>query len=208
MRKTAMVLAVVLAVVMMVGCSSVPEWVQKGSGAFPGDRGKACYGVGLAGPDLNPRLQRDQGRANARMELARSIKLYAAELIKDFMQKHKDWVDPKDAGSIEFYQEASKQVTEATLYGSQEINTWYDSGGKRGVKGTLYVLMVLPLDNQFFDAAQKKYDALMREYQARLFKNKTDQALKELDEELKKARQDPLGLTGPLTVPPGEGKAK
>ena len=205
MRKVAVVSAV-LAVIMLAGCASGPgpEWVRKGSGAFPGDRGNAIYGVGLAAKDPNPRLQRDKARMGARAELARTGKVYVAELIKDFMQQHRDWFDQEYASSVEFYQQAGKAVTEATLYGSQEIDSWFDRDGDYMHAGTLYVLMILPLDNEFFDVAQKQYESLIRRHQAQLLKKEADAALKELDEELKKARQDPFGLTGPI-YPPAPG---
>ena len=190
MRKAVLVFGAALIVGVMAGCASSPEWVRKGSGAFPGEQGKAVYGVGVAARDRNQRLQRDMARANARTELARSKEVYAAELIKDFMQKHADWFDLKAASSVEFYSQAGKQVTEATLYGSREVDTWIDDDG------TLYLLMMMRLDDKFFDVAQKRYEDLIRRYKARLIKKEADQALKELDEELKKARRDPFGLTG------------
>lgn len=203
MRKFAATLAVLFGVSMLLGCSSVPDWVTKGSGAFPGDRGKAIYGVGIASPDPNPGLQRNMARTGARAELARSKKAYVAELIKHFIQKHQDYFDEEYASSVDFYQQAAKQVTEATLYDSVEINTWFDKGGDMGPKGTLYVLVMQPLDNQFLDVAQKQYESLIRRYKAQLLKQEADAALKELDAELQKARVDPLGLTGP--VYPGMG---
>jgi len=197
MRKVMLGLAM-LAVVALTGCSSVPDWVVKGSGAFPGDRGKAIYGVGVASEDPNPQLQRNIARLDARAELARSEKVYVAELLKQFVQKHQDWFDMDYASSVEFYQQAAKQVTESTLYGSQVIDTWHDEDGDYMKPGTLYLLMFLPLDNEFFDAAQKRYESLIRQHQAKLLKKEANEALKELDEELKKLREDPFGLTGPL----------
>ncbi len=177
---------------------SVPNWVTKGSGAFPGDRGKAIYGVGVASPDPNLGLQRNMARFNARIELARSEKAYVAELIKSFVQKHQDYFDEEYASSVQFYQQAGKQVTEATRYGGQEIDGWLDKGGDLGPKGTRYVLMMLPLNNEFFDVAQKQFESLIRRYEAQLLKKELDGVLKELDRELQHARQDPFALTGPV----------
>ena len=198
MRRVALALTLVFAVSLMVGCTSVPEWVDKGSGAFPGDRGNAIYGVGVAASDPNPQLQRDMGRMNARTELARSTQAYVAELTKQFAQKHRDWFDEEHASSVEFFQQAAKQVTEATLRGSQEVNTWFDKGGDRGGKGSLYVLMMLPLDNKFFELAMEQYDAVIRRQQAALLKKEANELLGELNVELENARQAPFALTGPM----------
>lgn len=200
MRRATLALTAVLAISMIIGCSGVPTWVKEGSGAFPGDRGNAVYGVGVAAPDPNPQLQRDMARMNARVEVARSTRVYAAELMKQFAQKHRDWFDQEKAGSVEFFQQAAKQVTEATLLGSQEISTWIDEGGKRSPQGTLYVLMVLPLDNTFFNGAQKQYENAVRRHQAQVLKKEADAVLQELNVELQNVRQDPFGLTG-LTYP-------
>jgi len=202
MRKAALVLAIVVAAGMMAGCTSVPEWVAKGSGAFPGDRGSAIYAVGIGAPDPNPSMRRNMARADARAELSRTSKAYVAELTKNFMQKHTDYYDMEGASSIQFFSQAGKQVTDATIRGSQEIDSWVDTGGKLGTKGTLYLLMILPLDNPFFDQAKQQYDALIRQYKAKVLKVEADQALKELDAELEKARQEPFGLTGPVMPPP------
>ena len=206
MRRAAIVLALVAAVALAGCAGQVPRWVKKGSGAFPGEQGKAIYGVGIAPYDPNPMLQRDMGRVSARSEVARTEKAYVAELIKNFLQKHEDYFEPKGARSVQFYSQAGKQVTEATLYGSTEIDTWYDRNGAYMEKGTLYVLMVLPLDNRFFTQAQKEYEALLRRYQAELVKKDADEAFKQLDEELKKIREDPLRLTGSVYAEPEEGE--
>ena len=66
MRRARIVLALIVAVALSGCAGQVPKWVQKGSGAFPGEQGKAIYGVGIAPYDPNSMLQRDVGRMNAR----------------------------------------------------------------------------------------------------------------------------------------------
>ncbi len=198
MRKFATTLAVLFGVSMLVGCSSVPDWVTKGSGAYAGDRGKAIYGVGIAPSDPNTSLQHNMAKFDARAELARSKRAYVAELIKSFVQKHQDYYDEEGASSVQFYQQAGKQVTDATLYDTQVIDTWFDKGGDLGAKGTLYVLVVHPVDSDLLNETQKQYESLIRRYKAEVIKRDADAALEELKVELENARQAPFALTGPV----------
>lgn len=178
--------------VSFMGCSSTPPsgpsgapaWVMQGAGAFPGDRNKALYAVGLCAFDPNERLQRDVAYNAARVELSRQMNTYVANLIKDFMQSHKDYADPSTASSIQFYQSVAKSVTEATLQGSIPVDSWRDPQTK-----TFYVLMRMDLKDMLpsvQDTATKK----AREAQAELFKAKTDEALKALDAELEKRKAE------------------
>jgi hypothetical protein len=194
MMKAVKVLCVVVMLVGLVsfsGCgtpeqgraSGAPGWVSRGSGEFPGDRGRALYAVGMAGYDPNPRMQDLVAKNTGRTEMARQMETYVANLIKDFMQSHKDFADPSSASSIQFVQSVSKSVTEATLRGSKMVDSWRDPESK-----TLYVLMRMDLKDMMADVqstAQKK----AREQQANLFKAKTDEALKALDAELEKRKK-------------------
>ena len=206
MRKFAATLAVLYGVSMLVGCSSVPDWVTKGSGAFPGDRGKAIYGVGIASSDPSTSTQHTMAEADARFKLARSKSAYIAELIKSFVQKHQDYYDEEGASSVQFFQQAGKQVAQATLYDTHVIDSWFDKGGDLGAKGTLYVLMMNPVDSDLFNETQKQYESLIRRYKAQVIKKDADAALNELKAELQNAREAPFGLTGPVF--PGPASAQ
>jgi len=163
-----------------------PDWVKRGNGAFPGDRGKAIYGVGIASKDPNKALQRQMARQRGRQELASTLNTYVAGMMKDFMQTAKDYNDPSADSSIEFVQNVSKSVTDASLFFSQEINSWKDTSDD-----TLYVLMMVPLDEVLEQSKQKAQEVakLAREKQADAFKGKTDEALKLLDAEIDKRRK-------------------
>jgi hypothetical protein len=167
---------------------------MKESGAYSGEYGKAIYAVGVGNPGPDVRMQRTGARIDARAELARQQETYVAELLKMFAQQHRDWFDQEYAGSIEFFSQAAKQVTDATLSGSVPVEWWLDRKGKYGPKGTMYVLMMRRLDDEFFNAAQERAKRLMRQYQEKLIKIKADNAFKELEKELEKARQNPLDV--------------
>ena len=206
MRKAAMALAAAVVLMVFVGCASTgkaPEWVVKGNGAYSGQEGTAVYAVGIAGPDPNVQAQTDKAALNGRVKLARMMNAYVAELAKNFVRTHQDFFrrDETHASSVEFFEQVSKQVTEATLKGSHQVDSWVDLKGLRGSqsKDALYMLMILPLDSAFYDAAAEQYKAVLRQRAAALLKVQTDEALRELDRELEKARKSPLWF-----VPGGE----
>ena len=206
MRKPATAFAGVLAIsILAAGCANVPKWVVKGSGPFPGEQGKAIYAVGAAAPESDAKLQADLARLDARGKLVRIETQYAEKVLWDFVQKHKDWFDPQYVASVKLCQQAGEQVTEATRFEIREVTTWLDKGGNHKEKGKFYVLMMLPLDDIFFTAAQLQYDALIQSHKDKLLKKELDVVLKGLDKDLKNVRQDPLGVLAP---PKGEAKRK
>jgi len=199
MKRLTGVVAVALVLGIVAGCAEKevikpveplgiqrPQWVTRGSGAFPGDRGKCMYGVGIASKDPNKALQRQAARARGRAELAAQLNTYVAAMMKDFMQSAKDYCDPSANSSIEFVQSVSKNVTDASLFFSTEMDSWEDPSD-----GTLYCLMMVPID-EVLDQAKEKAKALAqkaREERAEVFKNKTEEALQQLDKEIDKRRK-------------------
>jgi hypothetical protein len=189
--KVAVLCVAVVAVFSFAGCGGPdtvqpdgkPAWVDKAGGAFPGDKDRALYAVGMAGYDPNPRMQDLVAMNTARTELARQMETYVANLIKDFMQSHQDFADPKAASSIQFVQSVSKSVTEATLRGSRRVDSWTDAATK-----TKYVLVRMDTKDVLAEVP-KVASARAREQQAELFKAKTEEALKALDAELEKRRE-------------------
>lgn len=173
----------IMGVAFIAACAGAPpkpDWVDKGSGAFPGDRGTALYGVGVASKSPNVAMTRTRSENRGRAELAKVIETYIASFVKDFMQEHKDYMDPEASGSQEFTSAVSKSVAEATLVGSQIVDHWTDN------EGNLYSLATLPLDNKFLEAFAGKAKESLRERKAQILENKANEMLKQLDEELAK----------------------
>ena len=67
-----------------VAAAQKPAWVEKGSGAFGAEMGKAFYGVGSAWGMQNPSLLRTTADNRARTEVARIFKTYTAALMRDY----------------------------------------------------------------------------------------------------------------------------
>src|SRR5688500_16570414 len=95
-------LTFVLVLPMAIGCGSkeqtkegqltpggpvveYPGWVNKGSGAFGGEK-KVFYGVGSASGIRNHSLARTAADNRARAEISKVFEVYSASLMKDFQE--------------------------------------------------------------------------------------------------------------------------
>ena len=85
------------------------------------------------------------------------------------------------------------------------MDSWVDADGIRGShsRDAMYVLVVMRLDDAFYDIAKEEYKAALRQHAAKLLKVQTEEALKALDEELEKARERPFWFapSGELMAP-------
>lgn len=163
--------------------SDTPDWVIKGGGAFKSEKGTALYGVGINTFDPNPAMHRQTADARARQDLAKIIDTYVGSLMKDFMQSHKDFQNPEASSSVQFVSVVSKNVTDATLSGSQIIDHWTDKDGN------MYALAHLSFDK--LAEMIKAKTAQIAKQQAAFLENKTKEAMEELNKELDKKRQTP-----------------
>ena len=105
--------------------SQKPEWVEKGSGAFGGELGKAFYGVGAAYGIKNPSLLRSSADNRARAEVARIFKTYTASLMKDY-QASTMAGNPEETSEEQHVEQTIKTFTKAELAGVQIIDHWKD----------------------------------------------------------------------------------
>lgn len=205
LRKTTFVLlAVCVAAVFVMGCKSAPPptaptpagtalvkppveqpaWVDDPEGAFPGDRGKVIYAVGVSEDALNRSMTRQRAIANGRNELARVLKVHVASMMKDWMATSTDYVKPENTTSKQFTESVSRQVTNALLVGSKTVKYW-TAPDKAG-----YALMSLSRDDPFFKAiAEQSKQALQkmeRDEQEKVLKVRMEDAMKSLDSYLGK----------------------
>lgn len=102
-----------------------PAWVDKGSGAFGGEVGKAFYGVGSAWGIQNPSLLRSTADNRARAEIARVFKTYTAALMKDY-QASTMAGDPEQTSEEQHVEQTIKTFTKAELAGVQIVDHWKD----------------------------------------------------------------------------------
>jgi len=164
------------------GTKQEPEWVTRCSGAFK-DAGKdAFYGCGSANSIMNISLLQQTADSRARDDLAKTLDTYVASFFKDYMSSSaiKSQTDKGGLTELEekqFVSSVSKNITEVTLYGAMIVDRW------KAPDGTLYSLCKVSFDNV---AETMKKQMKERSKEVKL---EADEAVKELDEQLKKRRE-------------------
>ena len=150
----------------------LPEWVQKGSGAFQGDRGKAIYGVGAVSGVRNYALLRRATDNQSRVEVAKVLNTNVSNLAKSYARSVGNMETSQEEQLI---QDVSKSYTSARLAGVEIVDHHYDVPTK-----TMFALAVLNLDTfKKLTEAAKELPKAVREH---ILKNAED-AFKELDAE-------------------------
>ena len=175
MKVMLQMLTIGLAALLTVGCGSSPEpagsvpanmqgiqfpdWVLKGSGAFPGDDGKQVfYGVGSVSGIKNHSLARSTADNRARAEIQKTFETYSASLMKDYMSSTAAG-DMTASDEQQFVESATKTFSAGTLSGVVIADHWYHPDG------TVYALAKLDLE-RFKDSVSKMKDlsAAVRDY--------------------------------------------
>ena len=195
--KKVMSVAATFAICLMFsycGGKKAPEWVTKGAAAFPQDEGKKLYGVGVASASPNVAMTRERCTTRSRAEIAKIVNTYVASLVKDFMEEHKDYFNPDAAGSNEFTQSVAKSVADATLVGSQIID-WYPEGPEYDEGENVFCLAVLNVDTVLSSYAEKAKQAIREQHRA-VMKERAEEALNALDQQLEKKRQTEKQMMG------------
>ncbi len=154
-----------------------PKWVNRGSGAFDGEHGKAFYGVGLLTGVQNEALARQAADNRARGEVAKLFDLYIAAMMKDY-QRSTTAGDFKASAEEQDIVSAQKTITEVTLRGVEIRDHWIHPQN-----GTLYALAVLDLEGitKSLDTAQQ-LNARVRDY----VRANARRAFEDMDRELQK----------------------
>jgi hypothetical protein len=194
-RSRALTLAILLAAgcggppgagdpTMGVNPDGTPSWINRGSGAYEGQYGKAFYGVGILAGVENPGLARQAVDNRARAEIAKIFDLYVAAMMKDY-QRSTTAGDFQASAEEQDIVSAQKTITEVTLRGVEVRDHWTDPE-----QGTLYALAILDLNGimkSLEDA--KQLNARVRDY----VRANARRAFNDLDRELRKrsARENP-----------------
>jgi hypothetical protein len=168
-----------------------PDWVMKGTSAFPGDPNTVIYGVGVMNAQPNIALQRKASDNRAREDVAATMKTTVASLIKDFMEHHVDYFNTDTASSDEFVSYVSKSVTDATLINCKIVDRWEDAD-----TGALYSLARFDLNDSFYDTYKNKLKAAIREQHGAIVKERAEEAIKTLDTEIEKQRANEKDILG------------
>jgi hypothetical protein len=119
--------------------ASGPDWVNRGSGAFGGDKGRTFYGVGIASGIHNAAMRRSTTDSRARAEIAKTLDTYVTVLNKDYMASTTAG-DMKASSEEQHVEQALKTYSQMELSGVLIVDHWVDNDG------TEYSLAQLDMD--------------------------------------------------------------
>ncbi len=192
-KSAAWFLVLAVGVAPLIGCKGPasttttsgtgPAWIDQPNQYDDGET-KALYAVGIGNYNPNVRAQRNSASASARAELAKSLRLQVQGLVQDYMNTNRDFYDLDGASSVEYYEEISNQVTNETLVGSYQIDSWKDGADK-----TLYVLYRLDLDSVFASYRDNMEKSFEREVQRKRIKVQKDDFDAKLKEQIEATEQ-------------------
>ena len=116
-----------------------PEWVNKGSGAFGGEK-SVFYGVGSASGIKNHSLARSTADNRARAEISKVFSTYTASLMKDFQQSTTGG-DMTASEEMQMVTNAIKTFSANTLNGVEVVDHWIHP-----IDGTIFSLARLDME--------------------------------------------------------------
>ena len=150
-----------------------PDWVNRGSGAFGGEKGKIFYGVGIASGIRNAAMRRSTSDSRARSEIAKTLDTFVSVLNKDYMASTTAG-DMSASSEEQHVEQALKTYSNMELSGVSIVDHWVDNDG------TEYALAQLDME-QFKNGMDK-----MKELNAKVcdaVRANADKAFDELDAE-------------------------
>lgn len=124
-----------------------PEWVNKGSGAFGGEK-KVFYGVGSSSGIRNHSLARSTSDNRARAEISKTFSVYSASLMKDYAASTMAG-NPEESSEEQHVEQAIKTFSANTLNGVEIVDHWIHP-----TDGSIYALARLDIDG-FLDQISK-----------------------------------------------------
>ncbi len=147
-----------------------PEWVVNGGA---GNKNKIC-GVGSAAGSRNVAIMREAAMGRGRTAIARSLQVTVKSMLKDYQATTTGGEQFGTAANDEQHiEDVSKQITDMTLSGTQQENTWIAK------TGTYYVLVCLDVE-KFKDSVSKM--GQLEESVRAAVKERADKAFNELDQ--------------------------
>jgi hypothetical protein len=108
--------------------ANAPDWVNRGSGAFGGEKGKLFYGVGIASRIPNASLRRQTADARARSEIVKTLNTYVAVLNKDY-QASTTAGDMSSSNDEQHVEQTLKTYSQMDLSGVLIVDHWVDNDG-------------------------------------------------------------------------------
>ena len=116
-----------------------PNWVNKGSGAFNGEKGRVFYGIGIASSTRNAALRRQDADSKARADIAATLNTYVTRLTKSYAASTTAG-DPNVSHEESNVSDALKVYTQMQLSGVAIVDHWVANDGSE------YALAQLDMD--------------------------------------------------------------
>ena len=117
-----------------------PDWVNRGSGAFGGDKGKVFYGVGIASGIRNAAMRRSTADSRGRAEISKILDTYVSVLNKDYMASTTAG-DMSASTEEQHVEQALKTYSQMEMSGVVVVDHWVDNDG------TEFALAQLDMDS-------------------------------------------------------------
>ena len=105
-----------------------PDWVNKGSGAFKGEKGRVFYGVGISSGIRNAGLRRTDSDGKARADIAATMNTYVTRLTKSYAASTTAG-DPNVSSEEQHVSDALKTFTQMQLSGVGIVDHWIANDG-------------------------------------------------------------------------------
>ena len=105
-----------------------PDWVNRGSGAFGGEKGRIFYGVGIASGIRNAAMRRSTSDSRARAEIAKTLDTFVSVLNKDYMASTTAG-DMSASSEEQHVEQALKTYSNMELSGVTIVDHWVDTDG-------------------------------------------------------------------------------
>lgn len=125
-----------------------PVWVLK----LPQEKGYT-FARGSCGRTSNPKDAEEKAADDARIQLAKTIKVEVSSLLVDYEKS-----TGSAFGGSQFIHDynirVDREALELSLAGSQIVSVWIDQKGKAGPPGTTYALARLSKDNLVSDLSR------------------------------------------------------
>ena len=154
-----------------------PEWVNKGSGAYGGDK-RVFYGVGSASGIRNHSLARTTAGNRARAELSKVFDTYSASLMKDYASSTTAG-DMSASDEEQMVVNVVKTFSANNLSGVEIVDHWIHP-----TDGTIFALARMDIEG--FEDMVDRHKQLSQAVKERV-KRASDRAFEELEAEEEKA---------------------
>lgn len=156
--------------------AGAPDWITKNCETYWGKKakmdGKVCA-VGSVGGTRNITMARQGAVARARTEIARTLEVRVAAMLKDYQATVTGGEGfGMEASDEQYIVDVSKQITQLNLSGTELVETWISPNG------TVFALVVLDVE-KFKDIVNKATN--LSEAVRKAVVERAEKAFQELD---------------------------